>query len=226
VILDAQPAREANNRPKLIPSIDTGVVQQMFGEDLLLFKSLLLRLLQEYADFAVPIRVSADDQIMRARLMGRAHKLKGSAGMIGATEIARLAGATEKAFQQGRPVDVVEGLLARLASALTTLREEAAPYLKRQAEFETPDSRAGNASKADTTQLDELCALLERQDLAALERFNALSQSLSDLLGALRFDRLRDALNNLDFQQGLQLLSEASLKETRVLPPMLSERHP
>ena len=40
-------------------------------EDLLLFKSLLLRLLQEYTDLAVPIRVSPGDQIMRARLMGR-----------------------------------------------------------------------------------------------------------------------------------------------------------
>jgi PAS domain S-box-containing protein len=226
VILDAQPAREATNRPKLMPSIDAGVVQQMFGEDLLLFRSLLLRLLQEYADFAVPIRVAADDQVMQARLMGRAHKLKGSAGMIGATEIVRLAGATEKAFQQGRPVDVVEGLLARLASALTTLREEAAPYLKRQAEFDTPDSRTGNASKADTAQLDELCAQLERQDLAALDKFNALSLSLSEVLGALRFDRLRDAIDNLDFQQGLQLLGEARLKELSVTPPMLSESHP
>src|ERR1700730_3899164 len=112
-------------------SIDAGIVQQMFGEDLLLFKSLLLRLLQEYTDLAVPIRVAPDDQVMHARLMGRAHKLKGSAGMIGATEIVRLAGATEKAFQQGRAVHVVEALLTRLASALTTLREEAAPYLKR-----------------------------------------------------------------------------------------------
>jgi PAS domain S-box-containing protein len=226
VILDAQPARETVNRPNLMPSIDAGIVQQMFGEDLLLFRSLLLRLLQEYADFAVPIRVAADDQVMQARLMGRAHKLKGSAGMIGATEIVRLAGATEKAFQQGRPVDVVEGLLARLASALTTLREEAEPYLKRQAGFDTPDSRTGNASKADTAQLDELCAQLERQDLAALEKFNALSLSLSELLGALRFDRLRHAIDNLDFQQGLQLLGEARLKELSVTPPMLSESHP
>jgi PAS domain S-box-containing protein len=226
VILDAQPARQATSRPKLMPSIDAAVVQQMFGEDLLLFKSLLLRLLQEYADFAVPIRISPDDQIVHARLMGRAHKLKGSAGMIGATEIVRLAGATEKALQQGRPLDVVEGLLTRLASALTTLREEAAPYLKRQAELDAPDSHADNASKADRAQLDELCALLERQDLAALEKFNALSLSLSELLGALRFDRLRNAIDNLDFQQGLQLLGEARLKETPVSPSMLSESHP
>jgi PAS domain S-box-containing protein len=226
VILDAQPAGETDNRPKLMPSIDAGIVQQMFGEDLLLFKSLLLRLLQEYTDFAVPIRVSPDDQTMHARLMGRAHKLKGSAGMIGATEIVRLAGATEKAFQQGRPVDVVEGLLARLASALVTLSDEAAPYLKRQAESEATDSSADSGSVADTAHIDELCALLERQDLAALEKFKSLSLSLSDVLGALRFDRLRDAVDNLDFRQGLQLLCEARSKETHIAPSTASEIHP
>ena len=153
-----------------------------------------------------------------ARLMGRVHKLKGSAGMIGATEIVRLAGATEKALHQERPVEVVEGLLARLASALTTLREEAASYLKRQAEFDTADPKADSGSEADTAQLDELCALLERQDLAALEKFQSLSPALSELLGALRFDRLRDAIDNLDFRQSLQLLCEARLKETRASP--------
>jgi HPt (histidine-containing phosphotransfer) domain-containing protein len=207
-------------------SIDAGIVQQMFGEDLLLFKSLLLRLLQEYTDFTVPIRVSPEDQVMHARLMGRAHKLKGSAGMIGATEIARLAGATEKALHQGRSVDVVEGLLARLASVLTTLREEAATYLKRRAESDTTDLKAGSGSEADTAQLDELCALLEAQDLAALEKFRSLSRSLSELLGALRFERVRDAVENLDFRQGLQLLCEARLKETQASPPMPSEIHP
>lgn len=218
VIRDAQTTQEAGNRSKLMPSIDAGIVQQMFGEDLPLFKSLLLRLLQEYADFAIPTRVSPDDQVMHARLIGRAHKLKGSAGMIGATEIVRLAGATEKALHQERPVEVVEGLLARLASALTTLREEAASYVKRQAEFDTTGSKAGSGSEADTAQLDELCALLERQDLAALEKFQSLSPALSELLGALRFDRLRDAIDNLDFRQSLQLLCEARLKETRASP--------
>src|ERR1700728_1449204 len=225
VVLDSEPTREADSRPKLMPSIDAGVVQQMFGEDLILFQSLLLRILQEYTDFAVPIRVSPDDQIMHARLMGRAHKLRGSAGMIGATEIVRLAGATEKALQQGRPSDVVEGLLTRLASALTTLREEATPYLKRQAELDATGSSPGGSSKADTAQLDELCALLERQDLAALDKFKSLSPSLSELLGAVRFDRLRDAIDNLEFRQGLQLLCEARSKETRVSAPMPSEIH-
>jgi hypothetical protein len=106
------------------------------------------------------------------------------------------------------------------------LREETASYLKRQAEFNTIESKASSGSKADTAQLDELCALLERQDLAALEKFKSLSLSLSELLGPLRFDRLRDAIDNLDFRQSLQLLSETRSKEAQALLPMLSDIQP
>jgi hypothetical protein len=145
--------------------------------------------------------------------------------MIGATAIVRLTCATAKALQQGRPDDVVEGLLARLASALTTWRDEAAPYLKRKGEFDTTDSTDGG-SKADTAQLIELCALFERQDFAALAQFESMSLSLSELLGAPRIDRLRDALDILGFRQGLPLLCGARLKATQVSAPMPSESHP
>jgi hypothetical protein len=53
----------------------------------------------------------------------------------------------------------------------------------------------------------------------APEKFKSLSLALSELLGALSFDRLRDAIDNLDFRQSLQLLCEARLKETQAAPP-------
>jgi PAS domain S-box-containing protein len=211
VILDTPPAPQANGRPKLIPSIDAGIVQQMFGDDLALFQSLLGRLLEEYTDFTAPIDVPPDDSTLRARLKGRAHKLKGSAGMIGATDIVRLAGAAETALHQGRPVEVVEGILLRLARALTALNEEAAPYLAQQKELSSLAPQQSAGTNADSVQLNDLCMLLESQDLAALGKFKLLSRSLSDTLGSLRFERLRAAIDGLDFQQGVQLLREAQL---------------
>src|ERR1700728_126393 len=86
VVLDSEPARHAAEMP-LMSSIDAGVVQQMFGGDLLLFKLLLTRMTRDYEDLALPITVSPDDQTSRNQLTGRTHKLKGSAGMIGATGI-------------------------------------------------------------------------------------------------------------------------------------------
>jgi PAS domain S-box-containing protein len=212
VILDAQLGFGPTDRPKLMPSIDAGIVQQMFGDDLALFRSLLDRLLQEYTDLTVPVCVSADDETQRAQLTGRLHKLKGSAGMIGATDIMRLSGATEKALNQGRSVDAVEGLLRQLAAALTTLSEEARSYSKHQVQWEaSAGTKAVIHSDAGTAELDELCALLDSQNLAALDKFNLISPSLGETVGALRFDRLRNAIENLDFHQGAQLLRETRL---------------
>jgi PAS domain S-box-containing protein len=205
VILDTKPTSDAT-RP-LMSSIDAGVVQQMFGDDLPLFKSLLARMLREFADLGLPVSVSSDDQTTQSEIKARTHKLKGSAGMIGATKIMRLAGAAEVALQERRPVDIIEGILTQLASALTTLREESKPFLAEPEQH--ADSNVRMASRPiGNADIDELCALLECQNLAAIDNFSLLSPSLSELVGAVRFDRIRDAIDNLDFQLGAELLRE------------------
>jgi PAS domain S-box-containing protein len=208
VILDTEPTSNATRRP-LMSSIDAGVVQQMFGDDLPLFKSLLARMLREFADLALPTAVSSDDQTTLSEIKARTHKLKGSAGMIGATKVMRLAGAAEVALQECRPADIIEGILTQLASALTTLREEAELFLA--VPEQSVDSNAAMASRPNigNADINGLCALLESQNLAAIDRFCVLSPSLSELVGAVRFDRLRDAIDNLDFHLGAELLREA-----------------
>jgi hypothetical protein len=59
--------------------------------------------------------------------------------------------------------------------------------------------------------IDELCGLLECQNLAALDKFCLVSPSLSQMVGAVRFERLRDAIDNLNFQLGAELLRESLL---------------
>jgi PAS domain S-box-containing protein len=221
VLLDTPSPSQSGARLEFIPSLDAGIVRQMFGDDLELFRSLLARLLKEYTDLTLPISVSSDDQAARELLMGRAHKLKGSAGMIGAIEIVRLAGAAETALHQGRPAEAVEGVLQRLASALTALSVEAAPYLKQQKELEAGKIAHPPVGNAEAMQLNDLCVLLEGQDLSALTKFKLISNALSGMLGPLRFERLRDAIDSLDFQQGAQLLREAQLRG----PPMTSPVH-
>jgi hypothetical protein len=126
----------------------------------------------------------------------------------------RLAGVAEQALQECRPVNIVEGILRQLSSALTTLREEAEVLLARQPE---PDADTGakvaNPPNISSADIDELCALLESQNLAAVDKFALLSLSLSETLGAARFDRLRDAIVDLDFQGGAELLREAAMHQ-------------
>jgi PAS domain S-box-containing protein len=209
IILDEKSARLATGE-LLMSSVDAGVVQQMFGDDLALFKSLLARVLRDFADLALPISVSPEDPITQSALKARTHKLKGSAGVIGATTVMRLAGEAEEAIEESRPVDIVEGILRRLASALTTLREEADLMLARapdpNIDIGPKETERRNVGPGD---IDELRALLESQNLAAIDRFNLLSSSLSNLMGAVLFQRLRDAIDNLEFRLGAELLNQA-----------------
>jgi hypothetical protein len=77
---------------------------------------------------------------------------------------------------------------------------------KRQA---MPDGKPARRPNISTAELDDLSALLENRNLAALDKFNLLAPSLSELLGTVCFERLRDALDNLDFPLGAQLLRES-----------------
>jgi HPt (histidine-containing phosphotransfer) domain-containing protein len=191
-----------------MPSIDAGVVQQMFGDDVPMFKSLLTRMLREFADLALPASVSAHDQSARDGLKARAHKLKGSAGMIGATRVMRLAGAAEKALQESRSIDIVDGILAQLAAALTTLREEANSLLEKSEPRAESPVRMADRPDIGAAHIAELCALLECQNIAAIDKFGLLAPSLSVMVGAARFDRLREAIDDLNFQLGAELLRE------------------
>ncbi len=209
VILDPEPARRDGNT-LFMSSIDPAVVQQMFGDDLTLFKSLLGRILRDYADLSSPSSASLDDEATRSRLAARTHKLKGSAGMIGANRVMRLAGAAETALLKDRSLDAMGKILQQLAASLTTLREEAEPYLECRPAIEA-NARdvVGNPHQINTIEIDELCTLLDARDLSAIDKFSGLSQSLRSNLHSARFDRLSEAIDNLDFTQAAEILREA-----------------
>ena len=84
-------------------------------------------------------------------------------------------------------------------------------FARDTAQIARTDDQSEHHASAGSTDIEELCVLLESQDIAALDRFEVLSSSLSTLLGAPRFDRLHEAIDNLDFQLGAQLLREPRL---------------
>jgi hypothetical protein len=107
----------------------------------------------------------------------------------------------------------VDGILSKLATALITLREEARPLLEAQSGRAVKTGKTGKTGKTKNddprinyADLEELCTLVESQNLAALDRFAALSPVLIEWLDAARYDRLSDALSNLDFRLGTELL--------------------
>jgi CheY-like chemotaxis protein len=192
-------------------TIDANTVKQMYGDDEALFKSLLGRVLRDYVEFALPITVDASDEAAREHLKSRLHKFKGSAAVVGASTVQRYAGAAERAIDDGQPPDFVEAILRELAAAFTELREEAQPML---IEVAAPSDQAvgvlaPDAAPMTAAMLDELRELLDTQNLAALDHFNTVADSLKATVGELRFERLREAIEMLDFCLATELLGGA-----------------
>ena len=192
----------------LPPSIDAAVVQQIFGGDTALFESLATRLLREYADLAVPrLDLTVESQSSRHELQQRVHKLKGGAGMIGASTVAALAGAAEEALKKDRSV---QEIMTQLGCALTVLRDEFQFLLERCSD---PAPRQGDTaektSSISSVEIEKLCELLQNQNLASSAKCIELAPALMARLGAVDFERLRSSIEQLDFSRAVQLLLNA-----------------
>ena len=107
---------------------------------------------------------------------------------------------------------MVEGIFKQLAAALATLSEElhvliaSTPSRDRDARDATQQLGSPSFARED---LDELSNLLDSQNMAAFERFDALSCWLREWLNAGCFDDLKCAIDNLEFSRGAELLRSA-----------------
>jgi HPt (histidine-containing phosphotransfer) domain-containing protein len=106
-------------------AIDPVAVRQMFGHDLGLFKLMLFRVLQEYADLGSTVSIPAAGSADRTKMTARLHKLAGTAGMIGAAQLTKVAASAKRAIDGDVSADAAEESMLQLAIALNTLRDQA-----------------------------------------------------------------------------------------------------
>jgi PAS domain S-box-containing protein len=121
--IQATPPRATARWPE-IEGIDSADVSTRLSGDFGLFRSLLTRLLDEFSDFGTAAMSSDPDALAPQR--ARLHKLKGSAGMLGAKAIAQLASEGEAACANG-DIARASPLATRIAIQLQRLREHAVP---------------------------------------------------------------------------------------------------
>jgi signal transduction histidine kinase/ActR/RegA family two-component response regulator len=105
-----------------ITGIDTGEARDRWCEDPILFRSSLERFLGEFSDMAVPL--SRGEPLILVEQATRLHKLRGSAGLLGANVIQQLAAEAQAASMVGDAVLVGERLTV-LAAELDSLRSSA-----------------------------------------------------------------------------------------------------
>jgi PAS domain S-box-containing protein len=187
-----------------LDGIDRDDVFSRLMGDFGLFCSMLTRLLEEFSELAIP--GAADDPETLSLQRGRMHKLKGSAGMLGAKEIQQLAGEAEAACAAGEIEQVAE-LSMRLAAHLQRLRRDAALALA-AVPMRSRAGRAQDCAVVEPEAVAELVDLLRRQSLAAVDRFTSMSPGLRRLLGQGSYERVRDHLDNLRFDAAADALCD------------------
>jgi CheY-like chemotaxis protein len=185
-----------------IDGIDAADARERLNDDFELFRSMLKRLLGEFADVALPEH--AGDPVALAMHAGRMHKLRGSAGLLGAKTIQRLAGAAEAACVGG-DVALAGPLAVDLGCELEHLRRSAEPaFQSRQAPAEQAPLQDEASLTPDT--LADLVGSLRQQRLSAMDRFKALSPQLRAHLRQGEFERVEDHLDNLRFNDAADIL--------------------
>ncbi len=163
---------------------------------------MLKRLLGEFANVALPERVAEAGAL--ATHAGRMHKLRGSAGLLGAKAIQRLAGEAEAACVGG-DVALAGPLADDLASELHRLRQSAEPAFQlRQAPADEVLGEGGDPLEMDA--LAELVGLLRQQKLSAMDRFKTLSPQLRGHLRQSEYERVEEHLDNLRFGDAADIL--------------------
>lgn len=191
-----------------IAGIDTIDACDRLVGDWALFRSMLRRLLNEFADVGAENGAENDapDAATGATLAGRLHKLRGGAGMLGARRIAQLAGDAEAACRAQQPQHTAR-LLRGLGQHLQQLQRDAAPVLDALAVAPTDDA----PQPLHPAALQTLLRLLRQRSLAALDHFSAAAAPLQRLLDPAAIDRLRQHIDNLEFDEAAKVLARVPL---------------
>ena len=185
-----------------IEGIDSEDARERLNNDFELFRSMLKRLLGEFADVALPEQASGAGTL--AIHAGRMHKLRGSAGLLGAKAIQRLAGEAEAACVEG-DVALAAPLAVDLASQLHRLRQSAEPAFQlRQAPV--LDEIVQDGDPLEMAALAELVDLLRQQKLSAMDRFKTLSPQLRGHLKLGDYERVEEHLDSLRFSDAADIL--------------------
>ena len=189
----------------LIDGIDMTDVARRLGDDAPLFMTMLRRLLAEFGDFADAAYAPADGAGHRIALAARMHKLRGSAGTIGARELHRLASAAEARLRE--PDGDATMAVRAVGRSLARLSEPGRAVLS--APEPGTDDEVGvrqALSPRSAADVQALAQALRRQDIAAIEVFRRLEPALLSALGASAMRALATALEALEFTPALKLL--------------------
>jgi two-component system, sensor histidine kinase and response regulator len=201
-----------------IPGIDTTLAMAYSSNSVALFNKLLALVQKNYSDWGVTWLGLANQKGagINADLCASLHKLRGSAGMLGAAELAAVAGQAESSILGGTvlPVDAVQQVAKVLDDLLAHVEDHTSMLMPN----ETVVLDDGPLTQAGRDKLATLTELLSRCDLDAIDLGLALRQELVSLLGQDEAKTLLQKIDELEFGTAHTLLV------SRLQPPELAAR--
>jgi PAS domain S-box-containing protein len=207
--LPVQARQTASGPPPDWPQLDgidaAGAAPRLDG-DTGLFRRLLARLLASHDADWVSSLESMDAKQVAASL----HKLRGSAGLLGARRVQDLAAEAEERMRHGASAADVTALIAALSQSLSALQRAAAPWLLQPADavLEVQLAPPANAPQAYA----DLLNLLRRQDLEAASALRQLRPWLLERgMPTQDVARVESWVDGLEFEQALRLLESQNM---------------
>ncbi len=148
---------------------------------------------------------SLDNPEIRESLAAQAHKLRSSAGMVGAQRLHELASSAENILRE--PETNAENIMQELASELSDLNtasEAAIMQWKQSQEISTVPTTIDSEASLDAAI--ELLKMFNQQDLNALTWVEQEKEHLFNLLGRDKFNSLLDSTKRLNFKEAKEVL--------------------
>lgn len=196
-----------------IDGVDAPSAHRTLGGDAQLFQRVLLRLVAEQPEWAAlpadgPLAWDADQH---DHWRVRAHRLRGSAGMIGALDLAHAASGLEAALEQ-RATDQAAATLADLQRRFAHLQQGAAAYTaRRPAPMPATPADAVLDEAQWQRRLQTLLAQLDTNDLDASEGFAHLRGAIAKRLGEAVAQAVGEAIDDLRFGEAAERLQAAAV---------------
>jgi HPt (histidine-containing phosphotransfer) domain-containing protein len=192
--------------PGMPPLLDTADGLERILGNRRLYAQLLQRFQHDHAGSAGElVRLLQSSQYDAALCL--AHRLAGTAGLIGARAVQQIASALEEALRQLVPSSPGVTLQQLAACLLQTGNAIAAALAELPRDgTTTPEAHAGPDDPAAMAVAKQLASLLEEGDGAAIDLLDSSASTLLGLLGVDGYQEVAAAAHEFDFEAALEAL--------------------
>lgn len=181
----------------------------LFQGDLDLFEFSLRRLFEEHNDLdsVVANKLNVSEQEYRHLLATKIHKLRGSAGMVGAKELYSMASQAEISLRKVKQEEQKD-LLSDIVDSLKALQKNSVQFLDEQVKIKEKlkNSSDSQAEKMDKLAFEQLILALENNDLSATDTVENHALNITALIGEEAFSEFNHQVEVLNYAKAADIL--------------------